>query len=319
MRALRYDRFGPVREVAHWVEVDDPVPGPRQVRVRVAWASINPLDWKLVEGQFRWFAKSRPPCGIGAEFSGVVDALGPAVKEPAVGSRVLGFINPFVQPPGALQTHVLLPADDVFVAPPSLALDGLATVPVAGMSALQMCRLAEVRAGQRVLVHGAAGGVGSFAVQVVGAFGATAVATGSAASQALIATLGSQAQFDYRTQPPSAWGGPFDAVLDCATALAPADIVTLLANGGHYVSTLPRFPWVVLDPLLNRFRRTRRHALQLAPTRADLQTLLDWVAEDRVQPRITAHFEAAAAVQALAQSKAGQARGKLVVRLGDAT
>ena len=319
MRALRYERFGPVSEVARWVEVDDPVPGPSQVRVRVAWASINPLDWKLVEGQFRWFAKSKPPCGIGAEFSGVVDAVGAGVAQPAVGARVLGFINPFQHPPGALQTHALVRADDVFEAPAQVALDALATLPVAGLSALQMCRLACVQAGQRVLVHGAAGGVGSFAVQVVRALGASATATGSAASQAFIAALGPQAQFDYRAQPPSAWGGPFDAVLDCATALAPADIETLLANGGHYVSTLPRFPGLLLDPLLNRLRQTQHHALRLEPNRADLQTLLAWLADGRLQPRITAHFEAADAARALAQSKSGHARGKLVVRIGDAT
>ncbi len=318
MRALRYERFGPVAEVARWTELPDPQPGPGQVRVRIAWASINPLDWKLVEGEFRWFAKSRPPCGIGAEFSGTVDALGPGVSKPAIGTRVVGFVNPFLQPPGVLQTFALVPADDVLAAPPGAALDALATLPVAGQSALQMCRLAGVQAGQRVLVHGAAGGVGSFAVQVVRALGATAVATGSAASQAFIAALGPQAQFDYRAQPPSAWGGPFDAVLDCATTFTATEVRTLLAPGGHCVTTLPRFPSVVLDPLLNPFRRSRRHALQLKPTRADMLTLLDWVADGRVQPRIGAHFEADDTVQALAQSKAGHARGKLVVRLGDA-
>lgn len=319
MRGLRYDRFGPVADVARWTDLPDPGPGPGQVRVRIAWAAINPLDWKLVEGQFRWFAKSRPPCGIGAEFSGVIDALGAGVSQPAIGTRVFGFINPFNQPPGALQTHVLMPAEDVFVAPPGVALDALATLPVAGLSALQMCRIAQVRAGQRVLVHGAAGGVGSFAVQVVRALGASAVATGSATSQAFIAALAPQAQFDYRAQPPSAWGGPFDVVLDCATTLTAADVRTLLAPGGRYVTTLPRFPSVVLDPLLNPFRGTRRYALQLKPTRADLQTLLEWVADGRLQPRISQHFDAEDAVQALAQSKAGHARGKLVVRLGDAT
>lgn len=318
MRALRYERFGPVAEVARWAEVPDSAPGAGEVRVRIAWASINPLDWKLVEGHFRWLAKSRPPCGIGAEFSGTVDALGAGVTQPAVGTRVVGFINPFKRPPGALQTHARVQADALFVAPPGLALDALATLPVAGLSALQMCRLAGVQPGQRVLVHGAAGGVGSFAVQVVHALGASAVATGSAASQDFIATLKPQAQFDYRAQPPSAWSGPFDAVLDCTTTLSAAEVRTLLTPGGRYVATLPRFPSIALDPLLNVFRRTRHYALLLAPARVDMQTLLQWVTSGRVQPRISQRFEATDAVDALAQSKAGHARGKLVVRLGDA-
>jgi NADPH:quinone reductase-like Zn-dependent oxidoreductase len=286
--------------------------------VRVDWASINPLDWKLVEGQFRLFAKSAPPCGIGAEFSGIVDAVGAGVTQVATGARVVGFLNPFKRAPGALQTLVVASADDVIVVPEAVSLDAACTLPVAGQSALQMCRSAGVRAGQRVLVHGAAGGAGSFAVQLVRVLGASASVTGSTASQAFIAGLNPEAQFDYTRQPPSGWGGPFDAVLDCASTLTASDRTLLLAPRGTYVASLPKFPNLLLDPLLNRFRRTRRHALQLAPTRADLLKLLDWVAEGRVQPRVTAHFDAADAGQALAQSKTGRARGKLVVRLGDA-
>lgn len=315
MRVLRYERFGPVAEVARWTDLPDPAPGAGQVRVRIAWASINPLDWKLVEGQFRWFAKSRPPCGVGAEFSGVVDALGPGVTAPAIGTRVLALLNPFIQPPGALQTHALLPAAEVIVLPDAVPLDAASTLPVAGLSALQMCQMAGVRPGQRVLVHGAAGGVGSYAVQVVRALGATAVATGSAASQDFIAMLGADAQVDYARQMPSSWGGPFDAVLDCASSLAPATARALLGDRGSYVATLPKFPGVVLDTLLNPLRARKRHTLRLQPTPADLATLLQWMADGRIVAQISARFPADEAVQALDLSKGGRVRGKLVVRL----
>lgn len=315
MRALRYERFGPVGAVARWTDLPDPQPAAGQVRVRVAWASINPLDWKLVEGEFRWFAKSRPPCGVGAEFSGVVDALGPGVTAPVIGTRVLVLLNPFAQPPGALQTHALLPAGAAIALPDALALDAASTLPVAGLSALQMCRLAGVRSGQRVLVHGAAGGVGSYAVQIVRALGATAVATGSTASQDFIATLGAAAQFDYTQRPPSAWGGPFDAVLDCASSLSPADAGALLASRGRYVATLPKFPDVVFDTLLNPLRTRKRFTLRLQPSSADLATLMQWMAEGRLAAMISARFPADEAVRALELSKDGRVRGKLVVRL----
>jgi NADPH:quinone reductase-like Zn-dependent oxidoreductase len=315
MRALRYEQFGPVGEVARWTELPDPAPGAGQVRVRIAWASINPLDWKLVEGQFRWFAKSRPPCGIGAEFSGVVDALGPGVTAPAIGTRMLALLNPFIQPPGALQTHVLLPAAEAIAVPDVLPLDAASTLPVAGLSALQMCRLAGLQAGQRVLVHGAAGGVGSYAVQVVRVLGASAVATGSAASQDFIATLGAAAHLDYTKGPPSSWGGPFDAVLDCASSLAPADVKALLGPRGSYVATLPKFPGVVFDALLNPLRARKRHTLRLQPSLADLATLMQWMADGRIAAQISARFPADEAVQALDLSRGGRVRGKLVVRL----
>lgn len=315
MIALRYERFGPVGEVAHWIDLPDPQPAAGQLRVRIAWASINPLDWKLVEGQFLWFAKSRPPCGVGAEFSGVVDALGPGVTAPAIGTRVLALLNPFNQPPGALQTHALLPATEAIALPDVLALDAASTLPVAGLSALQMCRLAGVQAGQRVLVHGAAGGVGSYAVQVVRALGASTVATGSTASQDFITTLGAAAQLDYTQRPLSSWGGPFDAVLDCATSLSPADAGALLASRGRYVATLPKFPGMVFDPLLNRLRTRQRFALRLQPTSADLAALMQWMTEGRLAAKISARFPADEAVRALELSKGGRVRGKLVVRL----
>lgn len=318
MRALRYDRFGPVAEVARWTDLPDPAPGPGQLRVRIAWASINPLDWKLVEGQFRWFAKSRPPCGIGADFSGVVDALGPGVTAPGLGTRVLGLLNPFVQPPGALQSHAVLNAAEVIRVPDAVALDAASTLPVAALSALQMCRRAGVQSGQRVLVHGAAGGVGSYAVQVVRALGATAVATGSAASQGFIAALGAAAQLDYTQGPLSSWGGPFDAVLDCATSLSPAEAGALLGPRGQYVATLPQFPGVVFDTLLNPLRARKRHTLRLQPSAADLATLLQWMADGRINAQISARFPADEAVQALETSRRGQARGKLVVQLNSA-
>jgi NADPH:quinone reductase-like Zn-dependent oxidoreductase len=319
MRALRYDRFGPVAEVARWTEVPDPVPAAGEVRVRVAWAAINPLDWKLVEGQFRLLAKGKPPCGIGAEFSGIVDAVGAGVTQVATGARVVGFLDPFKRAPGALQALAAVAADDVIVVPEALSLDAACTLPVAGQSALQMCRAAGVRAGQRVLVHGAAGGVGSFAVQLVRVLGASVTATGSGASQAFIAGLHPDAQVDYTRQPPARWGGPFDAVLDCASTLNAQDLEALLTPRGRYVSSLPKFPNLLLDPLLNPFRRRKKHMLRLEPSRADLARLLQWLAGGSVVAHIGGRFDAADAVRALEQSKSGRARGKLVVRLSHDT
>lgn len=282
------------------------------MRVRVRFASLNPLDWKLVEGQFRLFAKSRPPAGVGVEFAGTIDALGAGVAEPGAGTLVFGFIDPFKQPPGALQDFVVLSAQDVVPVPPGVDPAAPATLPVAAVSALQMCRAAHVGAGMRVLVHGAAGGVGSYAVQIARALGAAVVATGSRASQPFLATLGADAQLDY-TQPIERWGGPFDAVLDCATSLAPRDAAALLGRGGRYVSTLPRVPGIVLDPLVNPFRRTKRYTLRLAVRRPDLDVLLRWMQDGRVRAAISEILPAARTVEALARSKDGHVRGKLVI------
>lgn len=319
MRAWRYMAFGPVESAAQIVEIDPPAPAAGEVRVQVEWVSLNPLDWKLVEGQFRRFAKSAPPCGIGTEFAGTVVALGSGLSAPPLGTRVVGFISPFERPPGALQPQVVLPASAVVPLAEGIAADLGCTLPVAGASALQMCRQAGVtgvKAGRRVLVHGAAGGVGSYAVQVARILGARVSATGSGDSLPLLQALGADALIDYRTRPPAAWGGPFDAVLDCASTLTDADLATLLPDGGIAVATLPRFPGVVLDVLLNPLRRLKRHTLRLSHRAADLQQLMAWVAAGRLHPQIAARLPFEQAREALLRSRSGHVHGKLLVQVG---
>lgn len=314
MRAYRYDAYGPVSAVLRLVETAQPRPGPGQVLVRVGYASINPLDWKLVEGEFKLIFKSKPPAGVGCEFSGLVEALGSGVTAPPIGTPVVGFIDPAARPPGALQQFVVVDAKHVQQVD-AADLEAACTLPVAGISALQMCRLAELKSGQRVLVHGAGGGVGSFAVQVAKMLGGRVTATSSRANQPVLESLGVESRIDYTTQKVAAWGGPFNAVLDCSSTLGSADIGTLLAAGGQYVRTLPAMPSLLLDPLLNPLRPVKRHALRLKANVDDLRTLLAWLRRGRIRPLITQRFAFTEAVAALELSKSGRAHGKLVVQV----
>ena len=314
MRALRYDSFGPVGAVVRPAEVAQPRPGRGQVLVRVHFASINPLDWKLVEGEHKLIFKSRPPAGVGSEFSGIVEALGSGVTQPVIGTPVVGYLNPTKRPPGALQQFVAVDASDVQPIP-AADMESACTLPVAGISALQMCRLADVRSGNRVLVHGAAGGVGSFAVQVIRALGGRPVATGSRESQSVLAALEPESQIDYSTQRLNSWGGPYNAILDCASTLGSNEIAALLSGGGRYVRTLPAFPSVLFDPLLNPLRPVKRYTLRLKANADDLRTLLTWLRRGRVRPLISERFALDNAVAALERSRSGHARGKLVVSI----
>ena len=216
MRALRYAEFGPISDVLRFEDVDSPSVADNGVVVRTRFVGINPLDWKLVEGQFKWLAKSRPPCGVGAEFSGEVLRVGTKVEfRPRWRScRRLGQSVQRTAPGTRRGSRVA--RRPVRGDPARGALDIAAVVPVAGLSALQLCAMIGVESGQRVLVHGAAGGVGSFVVSMLRDRGATVVATGSARSQAYLRTLQPDAQVDYATAA-TTWTGPFDAVIDCAS------------------------------------------------------------------------------------------------------
>lgn len=314
MQALRYAAFGPIADVLRFEDVPAPTAGEHEVVVRTHFVSINPLDWKLVEGQFRLFAKGRPPCGVGAEFSGEVLRVGARVDSLHAGDRVAAWLNPFAEPPRAMADEVLVAASQCVRVPDDVALDAAAVVPVAGLSALQLMAQVDVRPGQRILVHGAAGGVGSFVVAMLRDLGVTVVATGSSRSQDFLRSLQPDAQVDYST-PPETWPGPFDAVIDCASTLGASAAPVLLPHGGHVAVTLPSFPGVIFDPLLNPFRRIRRHTLRLNPNAAECAQVLALVAEGRIKVPLTRTYPFTQAVDALAASRSGQVRGKIALAL----
>lgn len=314
MRALVQRAYGPVESSVGVEEVRLPTPSGDDVCVRVRHAGINPLDWKLVEGHFKWMSKARPPCGVGFDLAGEVHDAGRGAARFAQGTRVAGLIPAFQRPPGSIAQYALVPARLLVVVPDQVPLDQAAALPVAGLSALQMCRMAKVGPGTRVLVHGASGGVGHLAVQIARNLGGTVTATGSAAGHPLLQSLGADRVVD-RADPPATWGGPFDAVLDCATTLAPSDLDSLLAPGGHHVATTPRFPRVVLDTMLNFVRRGQRQVLMLKPDGADLEALMRQIAAGSLRVVVEHVFPLGDAAQALARSRAGHVRGKLVVSI----
>jgi NADPH:quinone reductase-like Zn-dependent oxidoreductase len=316
MRALIQRAYGPVESSVAIAEVASPVPASGQLAVRVRCAGINPLDWKLVEGHYKWMSKARPPCGVGFDLAG--ELLGDEHDAPyPPGTRVAGLIPAFRRPPGAIAEVACVPAHLLVRVPDGVALEQAAALPVAGLSADQMCRMARIDRGARVLVHGAAGGVGHLAVQIARHLGADVTAAGSAASRTFLESLGAQAVVD-RASAPTNWGAPFDAVLDCATALAPYDLAVLLAAGGCYVATTPRFPQVIWDTVLNPVRRRKRQVLMLTLDRARLDALMRLLASGALRVAIEKVYPLADAARALADSRAGRVRGKLVVAIDPA-
>lgn len=314
MRALVQQVYGPVETSVEVREVRLPRPAGQDVCVRVRYAGINPLDWKLVEGHFKWMSKARPPCGVGFDLAGEVHDAGRGAAGFAQGTRVAGLIPAFERPPGSIAQYALVPARLLVQVPDRVPLDQAAALPVAGLSALQMCRMAQIGPGTRVLVHGASGGVGHLAVQIARNLGAEVTATGSAASHPLLQSLGPDRVVD-REDPVAAWGGPYDAVLDCATTLAPSDLKTLLAPDGCCVATTPRFPHVMVDTVLNFVRRGKRLVLMLKLDGADLDALMQQVAAGTLRVAIERAYPLDDAAQALSHSRAGHVRGKLVVSI----
>jgi NADPH:quinone reductase-like Zn-dependent oxidoreductase len=314
MLAARYHSFGePLELTLEQVQVAVPARG--EVLVRVRAASINPVDWKVATGSFRPLVRGGLPRTMGSDFAGEVAGLGDGVSGFAIGQRVFGFVDPFRRTAGTFAEYCPVPAAYVHPLPDSLAFADAAALACAGATAVTLCALGRVAAGSRVLVNGAAGGVGHATVQVAVARGAEVTAVASVARHEFVRSLGASACIDYRAEPMSSWPGGYDAVLDCVPNIPRQVQRRLLRANGSYVTTVPGGMTLLLDPLLNRLGGMQRHGVMLQPQAAIMRELVDHIVQGRLHCEVEREFELAAAAQAVERSRSGQVRGKLVLRL----
>jgi NADPH:quinone reductase-like Zn-dependent oxidoreductase len=218
MKAIRYDRYGPP-EVLEVAEVDTPEPGERDVLVRVRAASVNPLDHYFMRGtpyvMRAQAGLARPKTHVlGADMAGEVEAVGARVTRFRPGDEVFGGLDER----GTLAEYVSLPEDGALLAKPAnLTFPQAAAVPVVGYTALQGLRdKGRVKPGQKVLVNGASGGVGTFTVQLAKALGAEVTGVCSTPHVDLVRSLGADQVIDYTKQDFTRSGQRYDVMLDIA-------------------------------------------------------------------------------------------------------
>ncbi|MFD9377501.1 NADP-dependent oxidoreductase [Streptomyces sp. NPDC059999] len=235
MRAVVVSQWGGP-EVLVEREIERPEPGMGEVLVRVRAAGVNPVDWKTREsgGLIPW----GPVPAVGWDVSGTVEAVGPGVTLYRVGDEVYGMPR-FPQQAGAYAEYVTAPARHFARKPASLDHVEAAALPLAALTAWQaLVDTAGVSAGQRVLVHAAAGGVGHLAVQIAKARGAYVIGTASAAKHELLRDLGADEVIDYRTADFEDVVSDIDVVIDAVGGDHGQRSLKVLKPGGHLV-TLP--------------------------------------------------------------------------------
>ncbi|HUA47374.1 MAG TPA: NADP-dependent oxidoreductase [Solirubrobacteraceae bacterium] len=240
MKAIRFHEYGDA-DVLRDEDVEVPVPGSGEVRIRVAATAFNPVDAGIRGGYLREPFPVLLPHVPGIDAAGTVDALGANVSGRRVGDRVIGFL-PMV-PDGAAAEYVVAPAEILADAPTSIPLVDAAALPSVGLTAWQsLFEYADLRAGQRLLVHGAGGAVGGYAIQLAKRAGAHVIATASPRSSERVRAAGADEIIDRTTAGVAdAVGAPVDVVLNLAP-IAPAElgaIARLVRPGGAVLSTVP--------------------------------------------------------------------------------
>jgi len=317
MQAIVHRRYGPP-DLLTLEELPAPVPGPGEVRIRVRAASVFAGDWHIVRGNpfFVRFATGlrRPRNPIpGIDLAGVVDALGPGVTDLQAGDEVFGFAK------GSLAELVCVPAGDVARRPSSLSLEEAATLPEAGITALQGLRdHGRVQPGQRVLIIGASGGVGTFAVQIAKALGAEVTGVCGPANQELVRSIGADHVVDYTRTDLTMAGERYDVILQLAGTASPGRLrralvpggTLVLSNGDGRVAGVDR---ILAATILNPFVRERLVVLMTHENGADLAALAALVEAGQVRPVIDRTYPLAGAPEALRYLETGRARGKVVI------
>ncbi len=313
MKAITYERYGHAR----LTEADRPAVGDDSLLIRVRAASVNPYDWHTFPGTpyfMRMSTGLRRPKDqrLGVDFAGVVEAVGADVTDYAPGDEVFGNRR------GAFAEYVSVSATGrIARKPPSVSFEQAAAAPIAAVTALQGLR--SVRTGDAVLVIGAGGGIGTYAVQLAAARGAVVTGVCSTGKADLVRSLGAKEVVDYTTAAPLGCG--YDLVLDTVGTLPLRDRLRLLGPSGRLVVVSGPKKNRLLGPMASMGRITAAARLRGAPATvlmtdmnaADLRTVADLLAAGTLTSVVDRRVSLAEVPQALRHIGDGHARGKVVI------
>ena len=303
VRALQLQRYGGV-DAAKVDRVPAPSPGPGQVVVSVRAAGINALDWKVREGYVRDAYPLALPAVLGIELAGVVEAVGRGATRFKAGDRVMGPLGGL----GAYADLVAVNEANLCRTPDTLEDAQAAALPVSVLAAWQSLNMAgAVRSGQRVLIHGAAGGLGAFAVQFAKRAGAFVVATASGRDADEVRRLGADEFIDYREQRFEELTSDIDLALDYVGRDVLDRTWQVLSSSGVVVATTS-------PDILARTPQGRRGLwFMMKPDAALLHTLAQEVAQGRLQSQVGEVVSFDALPAAIERSRRGERHGKVVV------
>ena len=321
MKAIVYHNYGSP-DVLKCEEIEKPTAGDNEVLIKVRAASVNPYDWHFMRGTpyaVRIPAGLRKPkvTRLGADVAGQVEAVGRNVTQFKPCDEVFGMCK------GAFAEYACTSESALVTKPNHVTFDQAASVPVAAITALQGLRdKGQIRPGQKVLINGAAGGVGTFAVQLARSFGANVTGVCSTRNVELVRSIGADQVIDYTREDFTKSGQRYDLFLDCIGNHALLACARVLNPGGSYVMVGgPSGRWIrPLDRLirmlvLSRFVSQRLVMFLARRSKEDLTTMRDLIEAGKVTPVIDRRYRLSEVPEAIRYLEEGHARGKVIITL----
>lgn len=324
MKAIVYHHYGSP-DVLECEEIEKPAPGDAEVLIKVRASSVNPMDWHFVRGMpyfVRMMTGLRKPkfTTPGVDVAGEVEAVGRLVTQFKPGDEVFGACSLGAR--GAFAEYTCVPESGLVIKPDKVTFEQAASAPVAAGTALQALRdKGEIRAGQKALINGAAGGVGTFAVQIARSFGAEVTGVCSATNVDMVRSIGAGRVIDYTREDFTRGGDHYDLILDCIGNHSLSACRRVLNPEGKYIGVGGAGGRWMIGPLarvlaalvLSRFG-SRKLIMILSKLRKEDLTLMGELMEaGKVTPVIDRRYRLSEAAEAVQYLEGGHARGKVMI------
>lgn len=323
MRIVTHKRYGS----ANLLEINEttrPECGPNEVLVAVKSVSVNPFDWHTMTGTPLPLRLSgglfRPKENrLGVDVAGVVESVGTGVDRYKVGDKVFGFAD------GCFAEFVCAKQNEIMKMPDNVSFDEAAAVPIAALTAIQgLVNQAEVKANQHVLVNGASGGVGTFAVQIAKELGAQVTGVCGPSNGGIVRALGADHVIDYTKEDFTQNQGKFDVILDNVGNRAMSQYKKCLKPTGRFVVVGARKGFF-LGPILQmlkallafKFSKQRAHVFMASRSPQDIKKFTDLLASRSIEPVIDCVYPFEEIKKAMNHLETGHARGKIIVKVSD--
>jgi NADPH:quinone reductase-like Zn-dependent oxidoreductase len=322
MKAIVNEKYGPP-EVLQLKEVEKPTPKENEVLVKVFAASANPADWHLIRGEPKIarlsFGLTKPKNPVpGIDIAGQVEAVGKNVKEFRPGDEVFGACGWG----GGFAEYVCVTENSLALKPANISFEEAASVFVAAITALQSLRdKGQVQAGQKVLIIGASGGVGTFALQIAKYFGAEVTGVCSTRNVELVRSIGADKVIDYTKEDFTKTTQKFDLIIDNVANRSVVNLKRALSDNGicvmvGYSSMSLMIQNTFLGPLVSMFGNKKIISLGTAkPIKKDLELLKDLLEAGKIKPVIDRQYPLSEVPDAIRYIEEGHARGKVVITI----